>query len=92
MDGTFNVLENGAEKMKIKKLVKLYSVEFIEYTDVTHTAVINDEWKYLNVDGPDRKLVIREDEFDFYKQFGEGFRSLNYVGSMYVDCWLDKED
>lgn len=79
--------------MKIKKLVKLYSVEFIEYTNATYDTVTNKDGQYLDVkveNGGD--FIIREDEIDFYKPFGKGFRSLNYVGRMYADCWLDEED
>lgn len=79
--------------MKMKKLVKLYSVEFIEYTNATYDTVTNKDGQYLDVKVENGGgFIIREDEIDFYKQFGKGFRSLNYVGHMYANCLSDKED
>lgn len=73
--------------MKMKKLIKLYSVEFIEYTNAVYDTVANEDGQYLDVKVENGGgFIIREDEIDFYKQFGKGFRSLNYVGRMYIDC------
>jgi hypothetical protein len=72
------------------KKTKIYAATFIQYTNCMHDTVatnsesIKDE-KYLDVtDGP---ILIREEDIEFYKQFGNGFDTLKFVGYL-----VEKED
>ena len=72
------------------KKTKIYSATFIQYTNCMHDTVSTGsgniaEEKYLDVsEGP---VLIREEDIDFYKQFGNGFASLNFVGYL-----VEKDD
>ena len=72
--------------MKIGKTIKVYSVTFIEYTDVLKEAVYSEEdKKYLNLDNKYGSLLIREDELEKYSKYGKGFKELNLVGYIIID-------
>ena len=72
--------------MKIGKTIKVYSVTFIEYTDVLKEAVYSEEDKeYLNLDNKYGSLLIREDELEKYSKYGKGFKELNLVGYIIID-------
>lgn len=68
------------------KLVKIYKATFNEYTNALRDTVANDyelgspNKEYLSVPN---EFLIREDEIEYYKLFGNGFASLIYIGSMY---------
>ena len=69
------------------KRIKIYSVVFVQYTNCLRDTVSTDEedWdkvKYLTI--PKTGLLIREDELDEYKKYGQGFKSITLVGEMYV--------
>lgn len=68
---------------------RIYLVTFNKYTDYSNQTVA----RYYTVDGvekseyisiPESGLIIRERDFDAYRKFGEGFRTLQIVGEMYV--------
>lgn len=70
---------------------KIYAVRFRQYTNCLQDTVSNTksddhlmedlkDTKYLNV-GKD-PFLIRESEFEKYKEFGDGFESLTYVGQL----------
>ena len=72
--------------------VKLYRVTFNEYTNCMHNCVArytDEEGKevplleqYLHI--PKTGLIIREDELNQYKEYGNGFSSIQIVGEMYI--------
>ena len=72
--------------------VKLYRVTFNEYTNYMHDTVArytDKEGKelslleqYLHI--PKTGLIIREDELNQYKEYGNGFSSIQIVGEMYI--------
>lgn len=64
---------------------KLYKIYFNRYTNaypgdtVSHN---NDDMVFLQCD-EDGSLIIKEDEFFYYKQFGGGIKSMTYIGIFY---------
>lgn len=67
---------------------KIYSVEFRAYTDCTRTTVAKYELnkfkdtEYLDVsNGP---FLIKESDIEKYKAFGNGYKSLTFVGTLEV--------
>ena len=70
------------------KRIKIYSVVFVEYTNCLQDTVSTGEEdlakiKYLTI--PKTGLLVREDELDEYKKYGQGFKSTTLVGEMYVN-------
>lgn len=60
---------------------KLYKVEFNKYTSWSNDCVFNElEDIYLNI--PLGGLVIKEYEFERYSKFGDGFKSLTFIGTL----------
>ena len=68
-----------------KKCVKLYKVTFNSYTNALYNTVRhnNNTLDFLHI--PETGLIVREDELDTYKEYGNGFASLNIVGEMLVE-------
>ncbi len=59
--------------------IKIYEIEFITYTDATKTTVYCESLnQYIEVGN--EPFLISEDQVEFYKQFGNGIRSLTFVG------------
>lgn len=79
------------------KYIKIYQVEFLQYTNCFKDTVSNGNndsvftskspSKYLDV-GHEHFLVV-EDDLPYFKQFGGGFRSVEFVGRLAV---RDKPD
>ena len=82
----------AVKTLPILKPIKMYKVAFNEYYHM-----LCEEKGYTRIQykpeeqgvGEDPKLlvipevfIIREDEFDKYKDFGRGFYKLEYIGSM----------
>ena len=63
-----------------KKFVKLYKITFNSYANDT---VSNDDGEYITI--PKVGLVIREDEIEQYKSYGDGIKELSIVGEMIID-------
>lgn len=59
--------------------IKIYEVEFLNYTDVTKTTVYSELYKQY-VDVGKEPFLISEDQMEYYQQFGGGFRNLIFVG------------
>ena len=62
---------------------KVYSVEFMTYTNCMRDTVSDGnknigETEYLDLGK--ENFLIRESELDYYKNFGNGFRELTFVG------------
>ena len=70
-----------------KKFIKLYEVTFNTYTNWTNDTVANyeDEEDTCYITIPKTGLIIREDEIELYKKYGNGFASLTIVGEMLVE-------
>ena len=59
---------------------KVYSVDFIQYTNCLNTAVTDDNHEnYITVDNP---FLIFEDEIEYYMKFGGGIKNMIFVGYM----------
>lgn len=73
------------------KKVKVYSVTFVQYTNCMRDTVWNEEDdEYLKV-GRD-PFLVREDELDYYKKFGDGFETIRLVGYMAIDLSKDEKE
>lgn len=65
---------------------KVYSVEFMDYTNCLCDTVSDgnkdfSKMKYLSVG---RNFLIKESDFEKYRVYGNGYRSLTYVGDIEV--------
>ena len=73
----------------IDNLEKIYSVEFMTYTDGLKDTV--SDWdgesgsikdiKYLKVPEP---FLVKESDLDKYRTYGDGYRNTKFVGYMEV--------
>ena len=66
---------------------KIYRVEFMEYTNVLRNTVSNQKQevadrKYLTVGK--EPFLVKESELDKYSAWGGGFRSIEFVGNLYI--------
>ena len=70
---------------KIK--TKIYSVTFNQYTNCMKdtVSVKNDDGTYDYLDVGDSPLLIREEEIEKYRHWGEGIKDLHYVGELVED-------
>lgn len=59
---------------------KVYSVEFMQYTDYSKDTVRTSLDNYIDTAG--EPFLIFEDEIEKYKNCGKGIRSLTFVGNM----------
>lgn len=66
-----------------KKFVRLYKITFNSYTNCTNDTVSNDDGEYITI--PKVGLIIREDEIEQYKSYGDGIKELSIVGEMIID-------
>ena len=66
---------------------KVFSVDFMYYTDILETTVRTEpeekngvknyaDCEYLEV----KDLLVRESDLDKYKKYGGGFRNIHFVG------------
>lgn len=67
-------------------MTKIYSVEFIEYTNWRCNTVSNPELesgkgKYINIskDG----FLVREEHLEFIKRWGKGIKNIKLVGELF---------
>ena len=66
-----------------KKLVKLYKITFNSYVNTRNDTVTNDDGEHITI--PKVGLIIREDEIEQYKSYGDGIKELSIVGEMIID-------
>lgn len=64
---------------------KVYEVEFMEYTNCMRNTVSNrtreiGDKRYINVGN--EPFLVRESELDKYREWGNGFRSIKFVGNI----------
>ena len=68
---------------------KIYAIEFMEYTNWEKICVYNektDSYISLSHKGP---LLVRESDLSKYQDYGNGIKSIEYVGVM-VEGKLDR--
>ena len=66
------------------KTVKIYKVEFIQYTNCMHDTVWNEELnEYIDVGK--EPFLIREDEIDKYRGYGKGIKTMVFVGNLVIE-------
>lgn len=79
--------------MIIKDFVKVYSVQFNEYTNSSNDTVTYykdgnaansslSNTTYISI--PKGGLLLLEDELEEYRKFGNGYESIKFVGSLPV--------
>lgn len=64
---------------------KVYKVEFMTYTNAMKNTVSNNaeditDKKFIDVGH--EPFLVRESELDFYQKYGNGFRSIEFVGNL----------
>lgn len=69
-------------------LEKVYSVTFMEYTNVLQNTVSDknpdrSKVRYLDVSG--YSFLVCESKLDTYRKYGNGYKDVKFVGYMYVD-------
>lgn len=62
---------------------KVYQVEFMQYTNCSRDTVCNNtdlikDSKYIHVGK--EQLLVRESDLDKYREYGNGFRTVKFVG------------
>ena len=72
------------------KIEKVYAAEFMTYTNCLRNTVSNykegdpiESVKYLNVGVG--TFLVKESDIDKYRKFGDGYKSLMFVGNIEVD-------
>ena len=70
---------------------RIYKVTFNQYTNVCHNTVslrigLSDDcvadYDYIQV-ADDGSLLIRESQFDLIKDYGQGIKSMEFVGRLF---------
>ena len=69
------------------KTEKVYAVTFMRYTNAMRDTVRDDsaDWtksEYLTVGS--EAFLVKESELDIYRKFGEGYRTINFVGNIAI--------
>lgn len=72
----------------VNKKIKLYSIEFLEYSDVLKKSVSDMDGNslhlgdihYIDAD----RLIVKESDLPYYQRFGGGFKSIHFVGYLGV--------
>ena len=68
-------------------LEKVYAVEFMEYTNCMKDTVSDGnenigETKYITIGK--EPFLVRESELNKYRKYGNGFRSITFVGNISI--------
>ena len=80
----------------MSKLVKVYSVTFMQYTNCSNQTISNNDkkdTKYITVNEhgfEHAPFLIKENDIDKYKDFGGGIKELIFAGYM-EDSSLDNK-
>ena len=74
----------------MKRMVKVYEVEFMSYTNCLNDTVStyptkseDEDIEYLDVSG--YPFLVKEDDLSYYSKFGGGYKSITFVGNMYIE-------
>ena len=70
--------------MFYNKMIKLYRIEFMRYNNYCYDAVSTSEEKdhdTISLSEP-KYLIIKESDIEYYKRFGNGIKSMQFVGYM----------
>jgi hypothetical protein len=79
----------------MKKLVKVYSVIFMQYTNCSRDTISNNkkDTEYITVNEhgfENAPFLIKENDIDKYKDFGGGIKELIFAGYMEDDISANK--
>lgn len=77
-----NIIKGTNEEATSLKIEKLYEVEFMNYTNYMKDTVSNNDGDYINTEC--EPFIIRESEFDKYMKYGNGFRTVKFVGNIII--------
>lgn len=58
-------------------MIKIYEVEFVQYTNASRNTVSKSDGEYLALMTP---FLITESEVEVMQEWGEGIRNLRFVG------------
>lgn len=62
--------------------VKLYNVEFIEYTNRENQHVSTGD-TYGSIKAPKGKFIVKEEDLDKLRDYGKGISKAEFVGYLY---------
>lgn len=77
-----NIIKGTNEEATSLNIEKLYEVEFMNYTNSMKDTVSNNDGDYINTGC--EPFIIRESEFDKYMKYGNGFRTVKFVGNIII--------
>lgn len=66
-----------------RKHVKVYLVTFNKFTNYCGNCV-SDSNHESYIDIPDSGLLVREDELEMFRKYGDGYRTTKLVGEILV--------
>lgn len=62
---------------------KVYEVEFMNYTNCLRNTIWDEKSdEYIEIPDHGNTLIVKESELEEYKRFGEGYRSIKFIGYM----------
>ena len=65
--------------------VKVYKVKFLNYTNCMEDTVSKNDEDMCFIDIPQESrpyILLREDQLELYRIYGNGYESIEYVGNM----------
>ena len=68
--------------MYYNKMIKLYRVEFIEYNNHMYDSISCSKWNTTISLSEPKYLIIKESDIDYYRNFGGGIKSMDFIGYM----------
>ena len=75
--------------------VKMYKVKFLNYTNGMENAVSDDSRNMDYIDIPKETkpyIILKESQLEKYKRYGNGYASVEYIGSTIDDEAEDDEE
>ena len=64
----------------MRYMIKLYRITFIEYLDPSRETIYSPEFhQYID----SRDMIVKESDIEYFKSFGNGIKSLEFVGYMH---------
>lgn len=70
------------ESIFAKDLEKVYKVTFLEYTNASRDTVSHNEEEMCYLGVGHEPFLVRESELEYYRQFGNGYDSIQFVGNI----------
>jgi len=69
----------------MSKLVKIYAVGFMQYTNCMNDVVCHNEKDMCYIDVGRQPFLVPEDQLGYFSNFGGGYKDVHFVGNMLVN-------